>query len=40
MLGKSDIVVTYVTRNFGGAWEFKQMAEKMNKTIVETNSPQ
>ena len=39
MLNKSDIVVTYVTRNFGGAWEFKQMAEKMNKTIIEINSP-
>ena len=33
MLTKSDIVVTYVTRPVGGAWEFKQMAEKQKKTI-------
>ncbi len=33
MLNKSDIVVTYVTRNFGGAQKFKQMAEKMGKVI-------
>ena len=37
MLGKSDIVVTYVTRNFGGAWEFKQMAEKMKRNIIGIN---
>ena len=35
MLGKSDIVVTYVTRNFGGAWEFKQMAEKSQKKVLD-----
>ncbi|MBQ4603386.1 MAG: hypothetical protein IJB16_02185 [Clostridia bacterium] len=34
MLNKSDIVVTYVTRNFGGAWEFKQMAERQSKIII------
>ena len=34
MLNKSDIVVTYVTRNFGGAWKFKQMAEKHEKTMI------
>ncbi|MBQ5824825.1 MAG: hypothetical protein IIW48_08465 [Clostridia bacterium] len=34
MLTKSDIVVTYVARNFGGAWEFKQMAEKANKIVI------
>ena len=34
MLNKSDIVVTYVTRNFGGAWEFKQLAEKQRKTLI------
>ena len=39
MLGKSDIVVTYVTRPFGGAWEFEQTAKKMNKMIIETSSP-
>ncbi len=35
MLNKSDIVVTYVTRNFGGAWEFKQIAERARKTLFE-----
>ena len=35
MLNKSDIVVTYVTRNFGGAWEFKQMAEKQDKFLMQ-----
>ncbi len=35
MLTKSDIVVTYVTRPFGGAWEFKQMAQMMSKNLIE-----
>ena len=35
MLTKSDIVVTYVTRNFGGAWEFKLMAVKNKKKVFE-----
>ena len=34
MLTKSDIVVTYVTRNFGGAWEFEHMAEKAQKYMI------
>ena len=34
MIQQSDIVVTYVTRNFGGAWEFKQMAEKAQKYMI------
>ena len=34
MLNKSDIVVTYVTRKFGGAWEFKQIAENREKFII------
>ncbi|MBQ7837754.1 MAG: hypothetical protein IJ395_03945 [Clostridia bacterium] len=34
MLTKSDIVVTYVTRYFGGACEFKRIAEKQNKIII------
>ncbi len=34
MLNKSDIVVTYVTRTVGGAWAFKQMAERSEKTIL------
>ena len=35
MLNKSDIVVTYVTHNFGGAAQFKEMAEKQGKTVIE-----
>ena len=35
MLNKSDIVVTYVTRPIGGAWEFKHMAERYRKHVVE-----
>ena len=34
MLNKSDIVVTYVTRNFGGAWEFKRLAERHEKEMI------
>lgn len=35
MLDKSDIVVTYVTRNFGGAWRFEQQAAKLQKLIIK-----
>ena len=35
MLTKSDIIVTYVTRKFGGAWEFKQMAMKQSKVNID-----
>ena len=35
MLNKSDIVVTYVTRNFGGAWEFKNMVKGTRKMMLE-----
>ena len=38
MLNKSDIVVTHVTRKFGGAGEFKQMADKQSKDIIELSS--
>ena len=34
MIQQSDIVVTYVTHNFGGAAQFKEMAEKLNKRVV------
>ena len=37
MLGKSDIVVTYVTHNFGGAWRFKEMAERLEMMIIKLN---
>ncbi len=35
MLNKSDIVVTYVTRNFGGAWEFRELAKKKHRLVIE-----
>jgi len=38
MLNKSDIVVTYVTRNFGGAWEFEQLSTRLFKNIIEVKT--
>ena len=35
MLEQSDVVVTYVTHSFGGAWQFKAMAERQGKTVIE-----
>ena len=35
MIQQSDIVVTYVTHNFGGAAQFKEMAVKQSKNVVE-----
>ncbi len=35
MIDRSDIIVTYVCRSFGGAAKFKEMAQKKKKTIVE-----
>ncbi len=35
MIQQSDIVVTYVTHTFGGAVQFKEMAEKQWKTVIE-----
>lgn len=35
MIQQSDIVVTYVTYNFGGAWQFKEIAVKQSKNVVE-----
>ena len=37
MLNKSNIIVTYVTRPIGGAWEFKQIAEKQRKFIIKVD---
>lgn len=34
MIQQSDIVVTYVTRTYGGAWQFKEMAERFEKIII------
>lgn len=35
MVEQSDIVVTYVTHTYGGAAQFKEMAEKQGKTVIE-----
>ena len=35
MIEHSDIVVTYVTRSFGGAAKFKALAKKKNKSVIE-----
>ncbi len=35
MIKQSDIVVTYVTHSFGGAWQFKSIAEKQGKKVIE-----
>ena len=35
MIQQSDVVVTYVTHSFGGAAQFKEMAERQGKTIIE-----
>lgn len=35
MIQQSDVVVTYVTRNFSGAWQFKIVAEQIRKRVIE-----
>ncbi len=35
MLEQSDVVATYVTHSFGGAAQFKAMAERQGKTVIE-----
>ena len=35
MIQQSDMVVTYVTHSFGGAAQFKGMAERQGKTVIE-----
>ncbi len=35
MIQQSDIVVTYVTHNFGGAAQFKELAKRGKKTIID-----
>ena len=35
MVEQSDIVITYVARTYGGAWQFKTMAERQGKTVIE-----
>ena len=38
MLDHSDIVITYVTRSFGGAAKFKEAAQKKMKTVIEISN--
>ena len=35
MIEQADIVVTYAIRGFGGAAQFKALAERQGKTIIE-----
>ena len=37
MIEKSDYVVTYVNHSWGGAAQFKELAEKKGKTVIELN---
>ena len=37
MTRQADTVVTYVTHTHGGAWQFKAMAERQGKTVIELN---
>lgn len=38
MLQKSDTVITYVTRSYGGAAKFKALAQKAGKRTVELSA--
>ena len=38
MVNRSDIVVTYVTRPFGGAAKFREMAVKKKKTVIDVSN--
>ena len=35
MIEQSDIVVTYVKRNYGGAYKYKELAKKKGKKLIE-----
>ena len=35
MVEQSDVVVTYVIHSFGGAAQFKALAERQGKTVIE-----
>ncbi len=35
MIQQADIVVTYVTHTYGGAAQFKALAERQGKTVIE-----
>lgn len=38
MIRQSDYIITYVTHNWGGAADFKSLAEKKGKTIIELST--
>lgn len=38
MINKSDYVITYVNRTFGGAAQFKALALKKGKTVIELSA--
>ena len=35
MLQQSDVVVTYVTHTYGGAWQFKEISVRQGKIVVD-----
>ena len=35
MIQQADAVVTYVTHTYGGAWQFKALAERQGKMVIE-----
>ena len=35
LIGQADVVVTYVTHGFGGAAQFKALAQRQGKTVIE-----
>ena len=37
MIDHSDLVVTYVTRSFGGAAKFRNLAKKKGKIVIDLN---
>ena len=40
MLNNADYVVTYATRIYGGAADFKRLAEKKDKKVIEISELQ
>ena len=38
MIQQADVVVTYVTHNFGGAAQFREMADRLGNLIVNISS--
>ena len=35
MIEQADVIVTYVTHSFGGAAQFKALAQRQGKTVIE-----